>query len=132
MTVSPDTRIQNTHEPSAPGEVDRAGGGVSGEQASHLTRLESRSDLATLADAAYRSHAIEEGCDRVRNTEGIMVTPAMREIEAKDADRRLIGLEFRLKGVERLTEKVANAVAERTHERPWGGSVAPIYTEYAY
>jgi hypothetical protein len=84
-----------------------------GKQSDRLTRLESRADLGAKADAAYRSHAIDQGCVRVREIEGIVVTPAMREIEAKDADRRLIGLEFRLKGSERLAEKVANAVSEQ-------------------
>ena len=84
-----------------------------GERVGRLTRLESRADLGAKADATYRSHAIDQGCVRVREIEATVVTPAMREIEAKDADRRLIGLEFRLKGAERLAEKVANAVSEQ-------------------
>lgn len=84
-----------------------------GESADPRSRLKSRADLGVEADAAYRAHAIENGCDRVRIAEGTVVTPAMREIEAKDADRRLIGLEFRLKGAQRLAEKVTNAVAEQ-------------------
>ncbi len=43
------------------------------------------------------------------------MTPAMRRIEAEDPDRRLAGLENRLKGRERLTEKVLKAVSERGH-----------------
>jgi hypothetical protein len=84
-----------------------------GERADRPGRLEAHVDLRARADDAYRSHAIDQGCDRVREIEATVVTPAMREIEAKDAHRRLIGLEFRLKGTERLTEKVANAVSEQ-------------------
>jgi hypothetical protein len=39
-------------------------------------------------DAAYRAHAIDQGCARVRETEEVIVTPAMRRIEAEDPTRR--------------------------------------------
>jgi hypothetical protein len=70
-------------------------------------------------DAEYRAYAIDQGCDRVEKIEKEIVTPAMRRIEADDPDRHLVGLEFRLKGRERLTEKVTRAMAEQpglTHE----------------
>jgi hypothetical protein len=63
------------------------------------------SDRATV-DAAYRAYAIDQGYARVREIEEKTVTPAMRRIEAEDPDRHLAGLENRLKGKERLTEKV--------------------------
>lgn len=59
-------------------------------------------------EAEYRGYAIDQGCDRVRETEENVVTPAMKRIEAEDSDRHLVGLEFRLKGRERLTEKVSS------------------------
>ncbi|HEV3380270.1 MAG TPA: hypothetical protein VG142_04755 [Trebonia sp.] len=64
-------------------------------------------------DSEYRAYAIDQGCDRVRETEELVVTPAMRRIEAEDPDRHLVGFEFRLKGRERLTEKVSNLMDER-------------------
>jgi hypothetical protein len=57
-------------------------------------------------DAAYRQHAIDQGCARVEQIERDTVTPAMRRIEAADPDRSLVGLDHRLKGKDRLTEKV--------------------------
>jgi hypothetical protein len=57
-------------------------------------------------DAAYLAYAIEQGCARVEQIEASVVTPAMRRIEAEDPDRHLAGLEHRLKGKDRLTEKV--------------------------
>jgi hypothetical protein len=39
----------------------------------------------------------------------------MRRIEAEDPDRHLAGLENRLKGKDRLTEKITEAVEERGH-----------------
>jgi hypothetical protein len=64
-------------------------------------------------DAEYRSYAFDQGCDRIRETEETIVTPAMERIEAEDPDRHLVGLEFRLKGKDRLTEKVAKATDEQ-------------------
>jgi hypothetical protein len=110
-----DPRLEpaDAHEAPEPEELDSAGTHVPGERADNRSRLESRADLGAEADAAYRAYAIDHGCDRVRKIEGTVVTPALREIEAKDAVRRLIGLEFRLKGEGRLAEKVTSAVAEQ-------------------
>jgi len=62
-------------------------------------------------DAEYRADAVDRGCERVRETEENIVTPAMKRIEAEDPDRHLVGLEFRLKGRDRLEEKVAVEMA---------------------
>jgi hypothetical protein len=61
-------------------------------------------------EAEYRAYTIDQGCDRVHETEETVVTPAMRRIESEDPDRHLVGLDFRLKGRERLSEKVAEAM----------------------
>jgi hypothetical protein len=98
----------DTHEARAPDEAD-----APGERVGHSGRLEAHVDLRAKADDVYRSHAIEEGCDRIREIEATVVTPAMRRIEAEDPNRSLVGLESRLKGRERLSEKVAEAVEER-------------------
>jgi hypothetical protein len=66
-------------------------------------------------EAEYRAYTIDQGCDRVRETEETVVTPAMRRIEAEDPDRHLVGLDFRLKGRERLAEKVAEAMRFKGH-----------------
>ena len=63
-------------------------------------------DLRAEAEAEYRAYAIDRGCERVRETEQTIVTPAMRRIEAQDPDRHLVGLEHRLKGQDRIEEKV--------------------------
>lgn len=63
--------------------------------------------------AAVRQHAIDQGYERIREIEEKTVTPVMRLIEAEDTERHLVGLENRLKGRDRLTEKVNEAVEER-------------------
>ena len=57
-------------------------------------------------DAANCVYTVDQGYARVREIEEQTVTPAMRRIEAEDPGRHLAGLEHRLKGQERLTEKV--------------------------
>jgi hypothetical protein len=56
---------------------------------------------------------VEHACDRIREIAENIITPAMRAIESEDPDRHLIGLEHRLKGTERLKEKVATALEEQ-------------------
>jgi hypothetical protein len=50
---------------------------------------------------------VAHGCARIREVGETVITPAMRRIEAEDPDRHLAGLEYRLKGEDRLKEKVA-------------------------
>lgn len=64
-------------------------------------------------DAAYRAHTIDHAYEKISETERGTVTPAMRRIEAEDPDRHLAGLENRLKGKDRLTEKVEFDVAKK-------------------
>jgi hypothetical protein len=95
------------------------GVGGDGPERQHLARPEQpvhwEGALAHRAtvDAVYRRHAIDQGCARVEKLEREIVTPAMRRIEAEDPDRTLIGLEHRLKGKDRLTEKVTQAMEKR-------------------
>ena len=63
--------------------------------------------------AVYRAYAIDQGCAEVEKIETDTVTPAMLRIEAEDPDRCLVGFENRLKGKDRLAEKVPKAVEEQ-------------------
>jgi hypothetical protein len=57
-------------------------------------------------DAEYRAYTIEQGSKRVHEVEEALITPAILGIEAGDPARRLVGLDYRLKGRDRLAEKV--------------------------
>jgi hypothetical protein len=57
-------------------------------------RLQAHAELRASAADAYRAYAIDQGCDRVREIEETVITPAMRRIEAEDPGRALVGLEF--------------------------------------
>lgn len=52
---------------------------------------------------------LERECDLIAKREEEKITPALLEIESRDPDRHLVGLEYRLKGRDRLKEKVAEA-----------------------
>ena len=56
---------------------------------------------------------VERGCGQIREIAENIITPAMRALESEDPDRHLIGLEHRLKGTERLKEKVAAELEAR-------------------
>lgn len=72
-------------------------------------------EYRAVVDAAYRAYAIDQAYEKIREVERNTVTPAMKRIEVEDPDRRLAGLEHRLKGKDRLAEKVNEAVEERGH-----------------
>jgi hypothetical protein len=88
---------------------DLAGKGAGqGPETDSVFRVERALEHRATVDAANRAYAIDQGYARVQEIEEKTVTPAMRRIEAEDPDRHLTGLEHRLKGKDRLAEKVAS------------------------
>jgi hypothetical protein len=103
------TGAQSAREaPNTPNQP-KAGAGPENASAPTNRTTEHRATV----DADYRRYAIDQGYERIREIEEKTVTPAMRLIEADDPDRRLAGLEKRLKGKDRLAEKVVNAMSEQ-------------------
>ena len=87
------------------GERDGDGRGGDGRDAS-AARVVRNLEYRATVDTVNRGYAIDQAYTRVREIEEKTVTPAMRRIEAEDPDRHLVGLENRLKGKDRLAEKV--------------------------
>ncbi|HMD93654.1 MAG TPA: hypothetical protein VKG80_13530 [Trebonia sp.] len=83
------------------------------DSAGSQTRAERFSEYKAKVEAEYRREAVDRGCDRVREVEETVVTPAMLRVEAEDPDRCLAGFDNRLKGKDRLAEKVTKAMEER-------------------
>jgi hypothetical protein len=83
------------------------------DSAGSQTRTERFSEYKAKVEAEYRREAVDRGCDRVHEVEENVVTPAMLRIEAEDPDRHLAGFDNRLKGKDRLAEKVHAAMAEK-------------------
>src|SRR5690348_11529388 len=55
---------------------------------------------------------VEAACDRIADRERERITPAMRALESQDPDRHLIGFDDRLKGRDRIKEKVCGKIEE--------------------
>jgi hypothetical protein len=93
-------------EPVRGAAAERDGAGR-GDDAS-ADRVARNLEYRAKVEAVDRADAIDQGYARVQEIEEKTVTPAMRRIEAADPNRTLTGLEHRLKGKDRLTEKVAS------------------------
>jgi hypothetical protein len=112
---APEVRVADAGRDTGP-DRDLAGkvadhGADGGGEARTTRALEHRASV----DAANCVYTVDQGYARVREIEEKAVTPAMRRIEAEAPGRRLAGLEHRLKGKDRLTEKITEAVEERGH-----------------
>ena len=55
---------------------------------------------------------VEAACDRVADLERDKISPAMREVERQDPDRQLVGFDHRLKGHDRIKDKVYGMMKE--------------------
>lgn len=106
-TDAPDTReLPIASDPPVRGDADIS-------QADASARAKLAINHRATVETDYRRYAIDQGYERIREIEEKTITPAMRRIEAEDPERHLAGLENRLKGKDRLTEKVNEAVDER-------------------
>ena len=61
---------------------------------------------------------VDRGCERIREAGENIITPALRQTEAQDPERKLAGLEHHLKGPDRLKEKVADQLRSTPSIRP--------------
>jgi hypothetical protein len=77
---------------------------------------------------------VTHGCARIREVGETVITPALRRIEAEDPDRHLAGLDHRLKGEDRLKEKVADDIRYkgRTPEEALGNVKDAIRFTFVY
>jgi hypothetical protein len=85
------------------------------EEAGSEARATRALEHRTTVDAVNCVYTVDQGYARAREIEEQAVTPVMRRIEAEDPGRHLAGLEHRLKGKDRLAEKITETVEERGH-----------------
>ncbi|MGD0242288.1 MAG: hypothetical protein ABSB59_18440 [Streptosporangiaceae bacterium] len=84
---------------------------------------EERSPVDSSADppGSWRAHGnkfldrannarVEAACDRIADRERTKISPAMRQVESQDADRHLVGFDNRLKGRDRIKDKVCRSI----------------------
>lgn len=85
--------------------------------------------------APNANNEVTHGCARIREVGETVITPAMRRIEAEDPGRHLAGLDYRLKGEDRLKEKVARTIEEQpglTAERALSGIPDAVRFTFCY
>jgi hypothetical protein len=108
VTVRIDRPREGDDEPDSPARHARREPDRPVPAEAPVDRAEVFAEYKKAVEIEYRAYAIDQGCDRVREVEETVTTPAMKRIEAEDPTRHLVGFEHRLKGRERLTEKVTN------------------------
>jgi hypothetical protein len=97
-------------------------------------RVESSLRYRAGVEGINRRYAIDQGYERIREIEEKTVTPAMRRIEAEDSERHLAGLEHRLKGRDRIEEKVSHDMSKRgvTADEAFGAVKDAIRYTFCY
>ena len=73
---------------------------------------------------------IETACDRIVEREQTKISPALRATESEDPDRYLIGFEHRLKGRDRIKEKVYLTIKESNRSPEEAVSLVPDTIRY--
>ncbi|HLK78649.1 MAG TPA: hypothetical protein VKU77_33990 [Streptosporangiaceae bacterium] len=80
-------------------------------------------------DSADNSR-VDAECDRIAKREEDKISPAMRAIESQDPDRCLVGFEDRLKGHDRIKEKVYDGIKFLKHAPEEAVSLVPDTIRY--
>ena len=76
---------------------------------------------------------VEAACDRIAELERDKITPAMRRVESQDPDRHLTGFDYRLKGGDRIREKVCDMMQEFADFSPEDAiSIVPDTIRYTF
>jgi hypothetical protein len=81
---------------------------------------------------APENSRVEAECDRIAKREEDRISPAMRSIESQDPDRHLIGFEHRLKGRDRIKEKVYDKIEEFSYSAEEALSVVSDTLRYTF
>ena len=84
-----------------------------------------------LLEAAENSR-VEAECERIAKREEDRISPAMRSIESQDPDRHLVGFEDRLKGRDRIKEKVYNGIKLLKHSPEEAVSLVPDTIRFTF
>jgi hypothetical protein len=75
---------------------------------------------------------VEAACDRIANREEEKISPALRATESQDPDRHLIGFDDRLKGRDRIKEKIYGMIKELDFSPEQAVSHVPDAIRYTF
>jgi hypothetical protein len=90
-----------------------------------------RGDRGRSLDNADNSR-VDAECDRIAKCEEERISPAMRAVESQDPDRHLIGFEHRLKGRDRIKEKVCDNMKEFNFSPEKATSIVPDTIRFTF
>ncbi len=66
----------------------------------------------------WQNAEVNRGCERIRDVGEKVIIPAIRDIEAEDTSRQLVGFQSRFKEADRLKEKVAERLRSKPGRTP--------------
>ena len=75
---------------------------------------------------------VEAACDRIANREEEKISPALRATESQDPDGHLIGFDDRLKGRDRIKEKIYGMIKESNFSPEQAVSHVPDAIRYTF
>ena len=75
---------------------------------------------------------VEAACDRIAKREEEEISPALRATESQDPDRHLVGFDDRLKGRDRIKEKVAKNIDEKNLSPEEATALLPDVIRYTF
>jgi len=75
---------------------------------------------------------VEAACDQIATRERELISPAMRAVESQDPDRHLIGFEHRLKGRDRIMDKVSDRMEEKNRTPEEAVSLIPDAIRFTF
>ena len=75
---------------------------------------------------------VDAECDRIAKREEDRISPAMRSVESQDPERHLIGFEHRLKGHDRIKEKIYGMIKESSFPPEDAVSYVPDTIRYTF
>jgi hypothetical protein len=90
-----------------------------------------RGDRDRYLDNAKNSR-VEAACDQIAKREEEKISPALRATESQDPDRHLIGFDDRLKGRDRIKEKVCDTMEEGGSSAGEAVSIVPDAIRYTF
>jgi len=75
---------------------------------------------------------VEAACDRIAHREEERISPALRATESQDPDRHLIGFDDRLKGRDRIKEKICGTINDFSRSPEQAVSLVPDAIRYTF
>lgn len=90
-----------------------------------------RGDSNRFLDRAVNAD-MEEQCDHIARRERQRFSPALHEVETRDRDRKLVGLEYSLKDRDGIKEKVAQAIEQYGRSPKEAVALVPDAIRYTF